>query len=80
MKLSTIKSALALSAVTAALVFASGSVSAQQHIAEQMLEKTLQEQTEQLAEDRKTPEKKGQEANVTSTDPTFYGIEADTLI
>ena len=49
MKLSTIKSALALSAITAALVFASGSVSAQQHIAEQMLEKTLQEQTEQLA-------------------------------
>ena len=40
MKLSTIKSALALSAVTAALVFASGSVSAQQHIAEQMLEKS----------------------------------------
>jgi hypothetical protein len=79
MKLSNIKTIVALPIVAAALTLASGGVSAQQHIAEQLLEESLQDQQEQVAEEKRDTEET-REVDVTTTNPADYGIKADTII
>lgn len=79
MKLSNIKTTVALSIVTAALALASGGASAQQHIAEQLLEEYLQDQKGQVAEEKRNVDET-REPDVTTIDPADYGIKADTII
>lgn len=79
MKLSNIKTAVTVSIATAVLTLTSGGASAQQYIAEQLLEESLQEQQEQVAEESRDTDK-AREADVTTINPGDYGIKANTII